>query len=150
PFWLETGQRKIPNVSGFDVPAASIFANRVRRHTGLAFIGAFQSGPEFGGRRFAITADMRLLPIDKVKPESASAVHGVELQGDLTLPVAFAKPCNPNAKGTPRPCVHTYRDDDGNLKRTTEVLATRAFLPLTGIQRRSKGDRYLQTKAGTW
>ncbi len=150
PFWLETGQRKIPNVSGFEVPQASIFANRVRRHTGLAFIGAFQAPPEFGSRRFAVTVDMRLLPIDKVKPEVASAFHGVELKDDLTLPVAFAKPCNPNAKGTPRPCVHTYRDEDGTLKRTTDVLPTRQFLALTGIQRKTKGERFLQTKAGTW
>ena len=150
PFWLETGQRKIPNVSGFDVPQGAIFANRVRRHTGIAFIGAFQAPPEFGSRRFAVTVDMRLLPIDKVKPEVASAFHGVELAGDLTLPVAFARPCNPNAKGTPRPCVHTYRDDDGTLKKNPEILATRQFLALTGIQRRTKGERFLQTKAGTW
>ena len=85
--------------------------------------------------------------MDKVKPETASAFHGVELQGDMTLPVGFARPCNPNAKGTPRPCVHTYRDDDGNLKRTTDTLPTRAFVALTGIQRKTKGERFLQTLA---
>ncbi len=52
PFWLATGARKIPNVSGFEVPSASIFANRVRRHTGIAFIDGFQAGPEFDNRRF--------------------------------------------------------------------------------------------------
>ena len=54
---------------------------------------------------------MRLMPVDKVKPEVASPFHGVELKDGVKLPVAFARPCNPNAKGTPRPCVHTYRDD---------------------------------------
>ncbi len=153
PFWLETGSRKIPNVSGFEVPQASIFANRVKRHTGLAFIGAFTSGPQFDNRRFAVTVDMRLIPVDKVKPETASPFHGVELregQGGITLPVAFAKPCNPNAKGTPKPCVHTYKDEGGTLKRTTDVLQTRALLQLTGIQRKSKGKRFLETKDGTW
>jgi len=154
PFWLETGSRKVPNVSGFEVPSASIFANRVRRHTGIAFVGAFQAGPQFDNRRFAITADMRLIPVDKIKPEPASPFHGVELGGEgpnaITLPVAFAKPCNPNAKGTPKPCVHTYHDENGNLKKTTDVLATRAFLALTGIQRKSKGGRFLETKSGTW
>lgn len=150
PFWLETGARKIPNVSGFDVPTASIFANRVRRHTGIAFVGAFASGPQFDNRRFAVTVDMRLIPVDKVKPETASAFHGVELKNGVTLPVAFAKPCNPNAKGTPRPCVHTYEDDDGTLKRTADVLPTRGFMQLTGIQRKSKGSRFLETKTGAW
>jgi hypothetical protein len=151
PFWLETGSRKIPNVSGFEVPGASIFANRVRRHTGIAFVNAFGSGPQWGDRRFALTVDMRLIPVDKVKPETASAFHGVELkEGGVTLPVAFAKPCNPNAKGTPRPCVHTYRDQEGILTKTTDVLATRGFLQLTGVQRKSKASRFLEVKGGAW
>jgi lipoprotein-anchoring transpeptidase ErfK/SrfK len=151
PFWLEGGQRKIPNVSGFEVPSASYFANRVRRHTGIAFVGAFQAGPEFMSRRFAVTVDMRLLPIDKVKPETASAFHGVELNEKVTLPVAFAKPCDRNAKGEPKPCVHTYEDDDGTLKRSDDVLPTRAFLELTGVQKKNaKNTRFLQTKAGAW
>lgn len=111
PFWLEGGARKIPNVSGFDVPAKAIFANRVRRHTGIAFVGSFATGAESENRPFAVTADMRLVPMDKIKPEPASPFHGVELKGDLKLPLAFARPCNPSAKGTPQPCVHTYRDD---------------------------------------
>ena len=150
PFWLTTGSRKIPNVSGFEVPSASIFANRVRRHTGIAFINGFQAGPEFDNRRFTTTVDMRLIPMDKVKPETASTFHGVDLKDGITLPVAFAKPCNPNAKGTPKPCVHTYRDEDGNLKKTDELLGTREFLQLTGVQRKSKGTRFLQTKKQTW
>ena len=150
PFWLSTGTRKLANVSGFDVPSTSIFANRVRRHTGLAFVGAFQTGPEFDARRFAVTVDLRLLPIDKVKPETASAFHGFQLGEQLHLPVAFARPCNPNAKGAPRPCVHTYRDDEGTLKRTDQVLPTRALIELTGINRKSKNTRFLQTKTGVW
>ncbi|MDB4937933.1 MAG: uncharacterized protein JWP87_4905 [Labilithrix sp.] len=150
PFWLETGARKIPNVAAFDVPAKAIFANRVHRHTGIAFIGAFASGPEFDHRRFAVTVDMRLVPVDKLKPEPASAFHGVELKGDVTLPVAFAKPCNPNAKGTPRPCRHTYRDDNGTLKRTDDVLPTRGVLQLTGVQRNGNGSRFLEAKDGAW
>lgn len=150
PFWLETGVRKVPNVSGFDVPTASIFANRVRRHTGIAFVGSFGTGPQFDNRRFAVTVDMRLIPVDKIKPEVASPFHGVDLKGDVKLPVAFARPCNPNAKGTPRPCVHTYKDEDGTLKKTTDVLATRGFLQLTGIQRKSKGGRFLEAKGGAW
>ena len=150
PFWLETGGRKIPNVSGFDVPPNSIFANRVRRHTGIAFVGAFATGPQFDSRRFAVTVDMRMIPIDKVKPETASPFHGVELKNDVKLPVAFAKPCNPNAKGTPLPCVHTYRDDAGTLKKTADVLPTRGFLQLTGIQRKSKSSRFLEAKGGVW
>ena len=151
PFWLEGGARKIPNVSGFEVPAKAIFANRVRRHTGIAFIGSFATGAESENRPFAMTVDMRLVPMDKVKPEPASPFHGVEVKGDVKLPLAFARPCNPNAKGTPRPCVHTYRDDGGELKRTDNVLPTRGLLQLTGAQRRGKNDvRFLEANGGVW
>ena len=151
PFWLEAGARKIPNVSGFDVPAKAIFANRVRRHTGIAFIGSFATGAESENRPFALTADMRLVPMDKIKPEPASAFHGIELKGDVKLPLAFARPCNPSAKGTPLPCVHTYRDDAGELKKTDNILGTRGVLQLTGVQRTGDKDvRYLEAKGGAW
>ena len=150
PFWLETGARKIPNVSGFEVPNGSVFANRVRRHTGIAFVGALAAGPEFDNRHFAVTVDMRLVPVDKLKPETASTFHGVNIEGDVKLPVAFAKPCNPNAKGTPQPCVRIYRDDEGTLKKTDDLLPTRGFLQLTGTQRKSGNTRYLEAKGGTW
>jgi lipoprotein-anchoring transpeptidase ErfK/SrfK len=85
-----------------------------------------------------------------VKPESASAFHGIELGKGVDLPVAFARPCNPNAKGTPKPCVYVYRDEEGTLKKTTDVLPTRGLLQLTGVQRKSKNTRFLETRAGTW
>jgi lipoprotein-anchoring transpeptidase ErfK/SrfK len=151
PFWLAGGTRAIPNVSGFEVPAASIFANRLKRHTGLAFVGTFASGLAGGNRQYAVTVDMRLVPVDKLKPEVASAFHGVELtEGGLSLPLAFAKPCNPNAKGTPRPCVHTFTDNDGRLVRDGEALPTRGMLQLSGNQKKVGATRYLQTKTGTW
>ncbi|MDB4943683.1 MAG: hypothetical protein JWP97_3217 [Labilithrix sp.] len=151
PFWLEGGARGIPNVSAFDVPARAVFANRVHRHTGIAFIGAFASGPAPDDRQYAVTVDMRLVPVDKLKPEVGSAFHGVELKdGELGLPLAFARPCNPSAKGTPKPCVHVFRGEGEGMTRTDELLPTRGMLALTGQQKRIKDTRFLETKAGTW
>lgn len=151
PFWLEGGARQIPNVSGFDVPAKAVFANRVRRHTGIAFVGSFATGAESDNRPFAVTADLRLVPMDKIRPEPASPFHGLELTGDVKLPLGFARPCHPSGKGTPQPCVHVYRDDAGELKRTDDVLPTRGVVQLTGVQKAGKKDvRYLETKGGAW
>jgi lipoprotein-anchoring transpeptidase ErfK/SrfK len=123
----------------------------VKRHTGLAFVGAFTSGAESGDRQFALTVDMRIVPMDKMKPELGSAFHGKDLTaGDISLPVAFAKPCDANEKGVPHPCVHTYRDDNGTLRRNEEVLPTRALMPLTGKHRGTPPNRFVETKAGTW
>src|SRR5262249_5790244 len=81
PFWLEGG-RKIPNFPGFKVPSYAVSATRIRRHSGMAFIGSFPTGPESLERRFAVTIDLRLVPTTKVKPDSGSAFHGIELNDD--------------------------------------------------------------------
>ncbi|MEM9696947.1 MAG: L,D-transpeptidase, partial [Myxococcota bacterium] len=67
PFWLREGQRLIPNISGFHVPQYAVFADRARRHTGLAFVGSFATDAHHLGRRFAVTTDLRLAPTTKVK-----------------------------------------------------------------------------------
>ena len=150
PSWIEAGNRAIPNVSGYEVPKASWFANRVRRHTGIAFIGAFDSGAELDHRQFAITVDMRLVPVDKIKPETASAFHGVDLNDEVKPPVAFVKPCDPHAKGTPKPCRHPFRDDGGRLSSMAELLPPRAFLRLTGNRKVVNNMPFYETTAGYW
>lgn len=150
PFWLENDVRSIPNVSGFEVPQTSYFANRVRRHNGLAFVGTFDSGILHGHRKFAVTTDLRLIPVDRVKPETASAFHGVELSGDVTLPVAFAKPCDPHAKGPPEPCRRAYLADGDKLRVAPELLGAREMLRLTGKDLRKNGRRFLETHDGRW
>src|SRR5690606_21195015 len=89
PFWLAEGKRSIPNVSGFVVPDYAIFADRVRRKTGLSFVGSFDTKSEDLARRFAITVDLRLIPTTKVKPDSGSPFHGVEINENFPIPFAF-------------------------------------------------------------
>ncbi len=91
PFWLEGGKRSIPNISDYKTKGFEIFADRARRHTGLSLIGSFSPGPESLDRRLAITADLRLAPASKLKPDSGSPWHGLELTDALTLPLAFVR-----------------------------------------------------------
>ena len=151
PFWIENGNRSIPNVTGFEVQPQSFFANRIKRHTGVAFVGAFDAGPSLDNRRFAVTADLRLLPIDKVKPEVASPFHGVELTADMKLPVAFARPCDPKKRGEPlKDCRPVFHFDGGRMRRDPNVLPSRAFLQLTGVRKVVDEVPYLETKPGYW
>ena len=153
PFWIENGNRLIPNVTGFDVQPESFFANRIKRHTGVSFIGTFDAGPNLDHRRFGITVDMRLLPIDKIKPEVASPFHGYELGDEITLPIAFARPCDPHVRGESlKPCRRVFKENGiGRMGVVPDsTLPSRAFLQLTGQRKVVDDIAYLETKAGYW
>ncbi|MBX3231304.1 MAG: L,D-transpeptidase [Labilithrix sp.] len=153
PFWIENGNRAIPNVQGFDVKPESFFANMVKRHTGVSFIGTFDAGDNLDHRRFAVTVDLRLLPIDKVKPEVGSPFHGVEITPEMKLPLAFARPCDPKKRGEEmKACRRIYRKSENGkrMKRESDVIPSRAFLQLTGVREVFDDVPYYETKAGYW
>lgn len=139
PFWLEGGKRHIPNVSDFVVPEYAVFADRARRFTGLAFIGSFPTGPESLNRRFSITTDLRLAPTTKVKPDTGSAWHGVELNDELTLPLAFVR----------APGARAYKIVKGRVVPAGEV-EHRSVHALVGKMRTVEGVRYYRTKDRRW
>jgi lipoprotein-anchoring transpeptidase ErfK/SrfK len=136
PFWL-VGGRQIPNVSGFEVPDSAIFADRVRRKTGLSLVAAFEAESDGLKRRFAATVDLRLVPATKIKPDTGSPFHGVELSDKLTMPLAWVVPDDAKSyqliKGT-------------DEARSDETLPRRAIVPLTGKARIEAGERYYQTR----
>jgi lipoprotein-anchoring transpeptidase ErfK/SrfK len=135
PFWLE-GARKVPNVSGFNVPDYAVFADRVRRKTGLSFVGAFTAKDGDFARQFAITVDLRLIPTTKVKPDTGSPFHGVVLGPELPLPFAWV--LKSDAK--------TYKlIKNRDEARAAEDVPKRAIVPLTGKARVKAGKRYYQT-----
>ncbi|MCA9625930.1 MAG: L,D-transpeptidase, partial [Myxococcales bacterium] len=139
PFWLRDGERLIPNISGFDVPDYAVFADRARRHTGLAFVGTFNTDEHYLGRRFAITTDLRLAPTSKVKPDSGSPWHGVELGDDWPLPIAFVA----------RRGAQSYLIEDGEA-RSAKPLKRRSVHKLTGKVHRVDGEKYVQLEGGRW
>jgi lipoprotein-anchoring transpeptidase ErfK/SrfK len=143
PFWLEGG-RKIPNVSDFKVPSYAVFANRVRRHTGLAFLGSFPTGGDSLDRRFAITTDLRLVPASKIKPDSASPFHGVEL-GDVSLPVAFVRTeCEKDG-----PCAHAYKLGE-SAHQEERKFPWRSFVKLSGKTKRVGISLFRESTDGAW
>jgi lipoprotein-anchoring transpeptidase ErfK/SrfK len=139
PFWLEGGKRAIPNISDFKVPEYAVFADRARRFTGLSLIASFPTGEESLNRRFAVTTDLRLAPTTKLKPDSGSPWHGVELNDELTLPLAFMR-----AHGG-----RSYKIVKGKVIPAGE-LEFRSVHALTGKMRTVEGVRYYRTKDKRW
>ncbi len=135
PFWLEAGQRLIPNVSGFDVPEYAVFADRVRRKTGLSFVDAFMTESDDIRRRFAVTVDMRLIPATKIKPDTGSPFHGVKIDGSVQLPFAFV-----SRRGSSSWQLLKGRDE----VREVGPVPRRAIVPLSGKARFKAGKRHYQ------
>ncbi|HEY6077645.1 MAG TPA: L,D-transpeptidase [Polyangiaceae bacterium] len=135
PWWLEAG-RKVPNVSGYDVPEYAVFADRVRRKTGLSLVGAFDSQSDGLSRRFAVTVDLRLIPTTKLKPDAGSPFHGVVLSDKLALPVGWVNTTD----------ARTYKLIKGRDEaRPDEALPFRVVIPLSGKARIKAGERFYQT-----
>lgn len=140
PFWLRDGKRLIPNISDFKVPEYAVFADRARRHTGLSFVGSFEADEHSLRRRFGITADLRLAPTTKVKPDSASPWHGVELEGTKwSFPLAIVR-----KRG-----VQAYKVDDG-VASPAGKLKRRATLALAGKVTKVEGEKYYLLKDGRY
>jgi lipoprotein-anchoring transpeptidase ErfK/SrfK len=137
PWWLDGG-RKIANISGFDVPEYAVFADRVRRKTGLSLVDAFVAKDGDFERRFAVTVDMRLVPATKVKPDTASMFHGTEVSERLALPFAFV-----NQRGAS--AWKLIKSED--LAKPTDPVPLRAIVPLSGNARIKQGKRFYQTRA---
>ncbi len=147
PFWLEGGKRSIPNISSFKVPSYAVFADRTRRHTGLSLIGAFKT-PELN-REYAITTDLRLVPISKIKPDTGSQWHGVEIDGNETkIPFAFVRqPCDAKTEDT---CPYSLTLDGENAPRRVKKLAYRSVVKLTGQAKNIGNVRYRELEGGLW
>jgi lipoprotein-anchoring transpeptidase ErfK/SrfK len=139
PFWL-VGGRQIPNVSGFKVPGYAVFADRVRRHTGLAFIGSFPTGDDSFDRRFAVTTDLRLVPVSKVKPDEASPFHGVAVKTVDELPFAWVRSVD----------AHVYRFDGDKPVSIDQTLVRRTTHKLSGRTRKVGEVTYRETSDGRW
>jgi lipoprotein-anchoring transpeptidase ErfK/SrfK len=137
PWWLK-GERRVPNISSFKAPGYAVIADRVKRHAGIAFIGTFLAGEEAQYRRFAVATDGRLLPADKVKADSGSPFHGVEIK-HVGLPVAFARKAG----------ARWYKLVNGQLENAARV-GWRQFIPLTGTVRRIQGERMVEARNGLW
>src|SRR6185295_5495213 len=109
PWWLD-GDRRIPNISSFKAPGFAVIADRLKRHAGVSLIGTFVAGAAAQNRRFAISADARLIPADKLKADSGSPFHGYDIS-KLGLPVAFTR-----KEGT-----YYYRLSGGALEKDVQA-----------------------------
>jgi hypothetical protein len=105
-----------------------------RTRSGYALLSQFESE----GRRFGVTPDLFVVPLDRARWVKPSTFHGIELggEGEGVLPVAFVMK---------KRATRFAPDDEGRMRAAT-ALGFREAVPLTG--RAQKG--YLEARDGTW
>ena len=95
------------------------------------------SVPVVEGRRYDVTTDLLVYPIDRIRPIEGSAFHGYEVRGDMDFPFALVR----------REGAAAYRFD-GRQAGEGQGRARRAAVALTGKQRFLDGVLYFQTTEG--
>lgn len=109
------------------------------RSSGVAVASSVVAAGPSGPRRFAILADGRVVPTDRLKPALGTSFSGVDLE-KVGLPIAFVLKLG----------VHTWNVEKGEAKKTDDEVERRSFVPLTGKFRTVHGVRFEQTREGTW
>jgi hypothetical protein len=129
--------RSIPMPYGFSREPGALTSGRAMPDSGFALLGVYEQD----GRRFALNTDFQIVPLDRLKPVEISRFHGVHLDDQVTLPVAFIRSQNANLYA-------------GDPKTTGLSIARkldyREAVPLTGKEVIVSGIHYLETVTHDW
>ena len=135
PQFLASGGQA-PTPFGYAHEANRLTNGRALPDSSFALLAIYDQG----GRRFGLSTDMSLLPLDRMKPVVASKFHGIALTGGVTLPVVFARAHN----------AFLYSGDPKAGLSIARPLGFREALPITGRSRSLSGLSYLETTSGEW
>jgi hypothetical protein len=112
----------------------SLYTGRAMVKSGFAFVSLFESE----GRRFGVSVDLDLMPLDRMQRVEPSAFRGLELDDEVTLPVVFTR----------SKYAELYEGDPRTGLKPVRKLAFREGLPITGKRVRLGGVAYLEVKTG--
>jgi hypothetical protein len=136
PDFLAAG-RPSPTLHGYVHSPRSLHTGRALPKSGFALLRAFTAE----SRRFALSADLDVMPLDRLKPVVPSAFRGVELGDALPLPIVFVRSRYALA----------YTGDPRTVGLVPgRALAYREAVPVTGKRIKSGSSRWVETRDGAW
>lgn len=136
PLFLDGGAPGL-SLNGYQHSDRTVYTGRALPKSGFAFLSFFESE----GRRFGLSADLAVMPLDRLTPVESSAFRGIELRGDVTLPLAFVR-----SEGAA-----LFDGDPTKVGLTlSRVLGYREAVALSGNERRMGDAVYLETRNGQW
>ena len=111
--------------------------DRMKPKVGYSLLETFLSS----GRRYGVTSDLTLVPVDRLRPIQGSSFHGVEIGKEIELPFAFVRA--PDAK---------YGEYDLRLHkfRVAGPAEYRSAVHLTGKQQFFRGHLHFEVEGGKW
>jgi hypothetical protein len=131
---LLAGGTPLPAWQGGAHSPASLYTGRAMVKSGFAFVSLFEAEE----RRFGVSVDLDLLPLDRMQRVEPSSFSGLVLDDEITLPVVFTR----------SKYADLYEGDATKGLRSKRKLAHREGLPITGKRIRIGGEAYLEVKTG--
>ncbi len=133
PWFLEGGASSISTAGGRFPRARPVLGTAIAK-SAFAFVSLFESA----GRRFGLTADMAVVPLDRLTHVAPSRFHGLPLEPGATLPVVFVR----------TQAAALYSGDPLRGLKFERRLDFREPLGITGKRIRSGQVAYLETASG--
>ena len=134
PDWLAGSKFPPGNLSTMR-HGEELLAGMASHHNGFALVDT----AVVEGRRYGITTDLLVFPIDRMRPIEGSPFHGYTVPGDVDFPFALVR-----REGAAAFSIHA-----GKPVKARDV-ARRAAIPLSGKQRFFDGVLFFQTTDGLW
>jgi hypothetical protein len=131
------GGERIPRPFGYPVLPSGALIDHGMANSAFSFVRLF----EFEGRRWGITTDLTLIPLDRLVPVTVSEFHGVVLGEGVDLPVVFVKS---------RKTQMFRGDPEAGTLEPERPAAYREAFGLTGRRERVGREVYLETRSGHW
>ncbi|MBM4375322.1 MAG: L,D-transpeptidase family protein [Deltaproteobacteria bacterium] len=128
--------RLLPSVNGEARGPEQLVLGHAKKRSGWAMLGTYESG----GRRFGLTTELALVPLDRTRVVRPSSFRGVELSDEYGLPLAVTR-----ARSTKR-----YQLDSAGGLSALAPFGSREAVPLTGREHRAREGLLLETRDGTW
>ncbi len=138
--WQDAAVEPIPELlRRADAPVSepsALLRGRAMVKSGFAFLSFF----DVEGRRFGLSVDLDVMPLDRLEPIRPSAFAGVPLGDGVTLPLAFVM----------TKAARLYGGQPGAQLRPSSALAYRQAVPLTGKRVQTGASGYYETTGGEW
>jgi hypothetical protein len=127
--------RNAPGLSGTHRSSTALELGHARARSGFALLSTF----DYEGRRYGLTTELAVLPLDRTRVIKPSTFSGKKLDDEVTLPVAFVRSHHASH----------YLPGEGGALTAGDAIGYREAIPITGKSRRSGGVSYLEARDGS-